>query len=79
MKTISEHLDTQARESVEALISQGWTAIGARYDIGTYHGDAEALEARLGRPTTRSDRVALESRIRRLLDEAYSDDAAVGS
>ncbi len=58
----------QASASVDALIEQGWQGDGRTYDIGTYHGDAEALAERLGRPTTRSERVSLETQICRLLD-----------
>lgn len=61
----------QAQESAALLLSQGWTERGALYDVGMYHGDAEALAERLGRETTRDERVVLERKIRECLDAAY--------
>jgi hypothetical protein len=58
-----------ATECAKALISEGWEGGGSSYDIGTYHGDAEALEERIGRKSTREERVSLEYQIRRVLDE----------
>jgi hypothetical protein len=70
-------IDTVATASATALLWQGWTERGARYDIGTYHGDAEALEERLGRSTTREERVILEIKIREQLDVAYQGDGSL--
>ncbi len=63
----------QAKASAETLIEQGWEGGGASYDIGTYHGDAEALAERAGREPTRDERVSLEHQIRRILDERMTD------
>lgn len=63
----------QAKASAATLIEQGWEGSGSAYDVGTYHGDAEALAERLGRPTTREERVSLEHQIRRILDERMTD------
>lgn len=64
----------QAEASTRELLAQGWQGGGSAYDIGTYHGDAEALAERLGREPTRSERVSLEHQIRRLLDAARPDE-----
>ena len=61
-----------AEQCAAALIDQGWEGSGAAYDIGTYHGDAEALEERIGRKSTREERVSLEYQIRRILDERFN-------
>lgn len=66
----SETIIKQATESAQALISQGWEGGGAKYDIGTYFGDAEALAEKLGREPTRDERVSLEYQIRVQLDAA---------
>lgn len=71
--TIAEIILAQATESAAALIEQGWTGGGASYDLGTYHGDAEALAERLGRPLDSSDKASLEYQIRRQLDAAIVD------
>ena len=60
----------QAAESAELLLSQGWTGGGASYDIGVYHGDRDALEARLGYEPTKEQLRDLETQIRAKLDEA---------
>lgn len=70
---ISEQIQVQADESTKALREQGWEGGGHSYDIGTYHGDADALAERLGRPTTRDERVSLEHQIRTRLDAAMTD------
>ncbi len=61
-----------ADRCVALLIDQGWEGSGAEYDIGTYAGDAEALEERIGRPSERHERVSLEYQIRYRLDERYN-------
>ena len=61
-----------ATECATTLIEQGWEGSGSAYDIGTYHGDNEALEERIGRKSTRAERVSLEYQIRRILDERFN-------
>ncbi len=67
---IATHIRTQATESANLLRFQGWEGGGHSYDVGAYPGDVEALAERLGRETTRDERVSLEYQIRRLLDDA---------
>jgi hypothetical protein len=55
----------------QSLLAQGRTDRGARYALGSHHGDAELLAERLGRPTTRDDEMCFENAIRNRLDEAY--------
>lgn len=74
MSTI-DTIREQGKASAAELLAQGWTERGAKYDIGTFHGDAEALADRLGRETTRDERVTLERVIREHLDEAFQGDA----
>lgn len=64
---------TQAKESAAALIEQGWEGGGASYDIGTYHGDVEALAERLGYEPTRDQRASLEFQIREILNVTMPD------
>ncbi len=66
----------QATESVDLLIAEGWQGSGRAYDIGTYHGDAEALGEKVGRETTREERVSLEHQIREQLDARYRAEVA---
>lgn len=50
------------------LRREGFTGIGADYDIGSFFGDREAVETLLGRPLTREEATALEACIRHYLD-----------
>ncbi len=77
--TIKDLIREQAAASAQGLLAQGWTERGARYDVGTYHGDAEALAERLRRETTRDERLVLETLIREHLDAAYQGDAHLAS
>jgi pullulanase/glycogen debranching enzyme len=59
-----ETIDAQARQSAKELLAQGWSTAEHGYDLGTYHGDLEALEERLGRKADRDERFELERMIR---------------
>ncbi len=61
--TATDSITTQAAESVALLLAQGRVGDGQAYDIGTYSGDIEALEARLARDATRDEIFALEQAI----------------
>lgn len=67
-----EQIDEQAKASARELLAQGWDPSGEAYDLGTYRGDLEALEERLGRKATHDERVELESSIRMYLREGVS-------
>lgn len=66
---IQQVADFSARE----LVSQGWEGGGEKYDIGTYHGDVEALAERLGRKPSKDERASLEHQIRARLDATRVD------
>ena len=59
-----ETIGAQARESAAELLAQGWDPAGDAYDLGTYVGDLQALEERIGRRATPYERSELERMIR---------------
>lgn len=63
-----------AMDCASELILRGWTARGAKYDIGIYCGDQESYEEKTGEPLKRLDAIVLERMIRDCLDAAYDPD-----
>lgn len=57
-------IETVALGCADELKAQGWDSAAGKYDIGAFHGDAEALDEALGRPSEREERLKLERLIR---------------
>lgn len=68
-ETLTTIEDTATECAVEHR-AQGWTGDGAKYDVGIYHGDAEALRDALGRDPSRDELLAFEREIRNELDRS---------
>lgn len=62
-----EQIDALARTCAAELRGQGWTGPAADYDLGVYHGDAEALDALMGRAASVEERVSFERAVREAL------------
>jgi hypothetical protein len=62
-----EIIDKQARDSAAEMLGAGWDG-ACQYDLGTYIGDLQALEERIGRKATRDERIELERMIREYLE-----------
>jgi hypothetical protein len=68
-QAINEAIREQAMESAQGLVAECWRGGGAEYELGAFHGDVEALEQRIGRPTTADERRDFETIVRAWLDE----------
>ena len=65
--TTARKIEQTASFCADEHMRQGWTGDGSTYDLGAFHGDAEALQERLGRVPSKSERLDLERQIRAVL------------
>ena len=71
---VAEHIRTQANESADLALANGWDPAGDAYDLGAMPGDEQALGDRLNRKATREEARGLELCIRPLM--AYAAEQA---
>jgi len=73
---VADVIATQAKDSADGLISQGWTAPATDYSLCAHHGDLQAAIDLLGRPFDKAEALALEACIRHHLAVAEEGDAS---